>query len=191
MASKETPQINASSQADIAFLLLVFFLVTTTMDVDKGLQRRLPPMQEKQQQQDVKINRRNVIIVKINSNDRILVGSQPMDVSQIKDKIVEFITNPANDPNLPERETVNVKGFGNYAVSKGVVSLQNDRGTSYNAYIQVQNEIVRAFNEVRDSFAMQNYGKKYAALDEDHQKIVRDAIPQNISEAEPRDVKGK
>src|SRR5574344_171134 len=89
MASKETPQINASSQADIAFLLLVFFLVTTTMDVDKGLQRRLPPMQEKQQQQDVKINRRNVIIVKINSNDRILVGSQPMDVSQIKDKIVD------------------------------------------------------------------------------------------------------
>src|SRR5574344_1571132 len=152
MASKETPQINASSQADIAFLLLVFFLVTTTMDVDKGLQRRLPPIQE---------------------------------------KIVEFITNPANDPNLPERETINVKGFGNYAVSKGVVSLQNDRGTSYNAYIQVQNEIVRAFNEVRDSFAMQNYGKKYAALDEDHQKIVRDAIPQNISEAEPRDVKGK
>lgn len=188
MASKETPQINASSQADIAFLLLVFFLVTTTMDVDKGLQRRLPPMQEKQQEQDVKVNRRNVIVVKINSHDGIMVGSQPMDVSQVRDKIVEFITNPANDPGLPEKEVKNIKGFGNYSVSKGVISLQNDRGTSYNAYIKVQNEIVRACNDVRDSFSMQNYGKKYAALDEDHQKIVRDAVPQNISEAEPKNV---
>ncbi len=192
MASKETPQINASSQADIAFLLLVFFLITTTMDVDKGLRRRLPPMpEEQQQQQDIKVNRRNVLTVKINSQDRIMVGTQPADVSQIKDKIIEFITNPADDPNMPEKEVKNIKGFGNYPVSKGVVSLQNDKGTLYNSYIQVQNEIVRAFNEMRDQFAMQNYGKKYARLDEDKQKIVKDAIPQNISEAEPKDVGGK
>lgn len=189
MASKETPQINASSQADIAFLLLVFFLITTTMDVDKGLRRRLPPMQENQQkQEDIKVNRRNVIIVKINSNDRVMVGTQPADISQIKDRIVEFITNPADDPNMPEKEVKSIKGFGNYPVSKGVVSLQNDKGTLYNSYIQVQNEIVKAFNEMRDQFAMQNYGKKYARLDEEHQKIVKDAIPQNISEAEPKDV---
>lgn len=192
MASKETPQINASSQADIAFLLLVFFLITTTMDVDKGLRRRLPPMQEnQQQQQDIKVNRRNVVIVRINSQDRIMVGSQPTDVSQIKDKIVEFITNPADDPNMPEKEVKDIKGFGSYPVSKGVVSLQNDKGTLYNSYIQVQNEIVKAFNEMRDQFAKQNYGKKYARLDEAHQKIVKDAIPQNISEAEPKDVGGK
>lgn len=192
MASKETPQINASSQADIAFLLLVFFLITTTMDVDKGLRRRLPPMQEnQQQQQDIKVNRRNVVIVKINSQDRVMVGTQPADVSQIKDKIVEFITNPTDDPNMPEKEVKNIKGFGSYPVSKGVVSLQNDKGTLYNSYIQVQNEIVKAFNEMRDQFAMQNYGKKYARLDEEHQKIVKDAIPQNISEAEPKDVGGK
>lgn len=189
MASKETPQINASSQADIAFLLLVFFLITTTMDVDKGLRRRLPPMQENQQkQEDIKVNRRNVIIVKINSNDRVMVGTQPADISQIKDRIVEFITNPTDDPNMPEKEVKSIKGFGNYPVSKGVVSLQNDKGTLYNSYIQVQNEIVKAFNEMRDQFAMQNFGKKYARLDEEHQKIVKDAIPQNISEAEPKDV---
>lgn len=191
MASKKTPEINASSQADIAFLLLVFFLITTTMDVDKGISRRLPPMQEDQKQQDVKINRRNTIIVRISASDRIMVGSEPMDVSQIKDKIVEFITNPTDNPNMPEKEIKNIKGFGNYAVSKGVISLQNDKGTTYKKYIEVQNEIVRAVNEVRDKFAETHFSKKFALLDEDHQKIVKEAIPQNISEAEPKDVKGK
>lgn len=192
MASKKTPQINASSQADIAFLLLVFFLITTTMDVDKGLQRKLPPIQDTPQQERVDVNRRNVIAVKINHRDNIMVRGQIVDISQIKDKIVEGITNPSNDPNLPDKEMKDIKGFGKYAVSRAVVSLQNDKGTLYSSYIAVQNEIVRGFNEVRDAFSMQNFGKKYARLDESRQKIVRDAIPQNISEAEPKDVsKGK
>lgn len=191
MASRKTPEINASSQADIAFLLLVFFLITTTMDVDKGISRRLPPMQEDQKQQDVKINRRNTIIVRISASDRIMVGSEAMDVSQIKDKIVEFITNPNDNPNMPEKEIKNIKGFGNYPVSKGVISLQNDKGTTYKKYIEVQNEIVRAVNQVRDEFAQRNFSKKFAQLDDDHQKIVKEAVPQNISEAEPKDVKGK
>lgn len=190
--AKKTPEINASSQADIAFLLLVFFLITTTMDVDKGINRKLPPMPEdNQQQDDIKINRRNIVVVKINSQDRIMVGSQPVDVSQIKDLIVEALTNPNDNPNLPEKEVKSIQGLGNYPVSKGVVSLQNDKGTLYNTYIQVQNEIVRAINEIRDEFSTQRYGKKYAQLDEAHQKIVKEAIPQNISEAEPKDVKGK
>lgn len=191
MASKKTPQINASSQADIAFLLLVFFLITTTMDVDKGLQRKLPPLQDTPQQERIDVNKRNVIVVKINHLDRIMVNSQIMDISQIKDKIVEGITNPADNPNLPDKEEKDIKGYGKYAVSRAVVSLQNDKGTLYSSYIAVQNEIVRGFNEVRDAFAMRTYGKKYARLDADRQKIVRDAIPQNISEAEPKDVSKK
>lgn len=190
--AKKTPEINASSQADIAFLLLVFFLITTTMDVDKGIPRKLPPMpEENQKQDDIKINRRNIVVVKINSQDRIMVGSQPVDVSQIKDLIVEALTNPTDNPNLPEKEVKSIQGLGNYPVSKGVVSLQNDKGTLYNTYIQVQNEIVRAINEMRDQFSTQRFGKKYAQLDKDQQKIVKEAIPQNISEAEPKDVKGK
>jgi biopolymer transport protein ExbD len=162
------------------------------MDVDKGINRKLPPMpEENQQHDDIKINRRNIVVVKINSQDRIMVGSQPVDVSQIKDLIVEALTNPNDNPNLPEKEVKSIQGLGNYPVSKGVVSLQNDKGTLYNTYIQVQNEIVRAINEIRDEFATQRYGKKYAQLDEAHQKIVKEAIPQNISEAEPKDVKGK
>ena len=190
--AKSTPSLNTTSSADIAFLLLIFFLVSTTMDVDKGIQRRLPPIpDEKQQQQDVKVNRRNIVVVRINAQDRILAGGEPMDVTQVKTKIKEFITNPANSESLPEKEMKDIEGFGQYAVSKGVVSLQNDRGTSYSAYLRVQNEIVKAFNEIRDEFAMINYGSKYADLDEEKQKVVREAVPQSISEAEPKDVSKK
>ena len=190
--AKPLPALNTTSTGDIAFLLLIFFLVATTMDVDKGLDRRLPPMpDETQKQQDVKVNRRNIVVVRINAQDRILAGGEPMDVTQVKNKIKEFITNPANSESLPEKEMKDIEGFGQYAVSKGVVSLQNDRGTSYSAYLRVQNEIVKAFNEIRDDFAMINYGSKYAELDEEKQKIVREAVPQSISEAEPKDVSKK
>ena len=190
--ARKTPGLNTQSTADIAFLLLCYFLMTSTMDQQSGLQRRLPPMPDQNQKtEDTKVNKRNIIIVKINSSARLFAGDQLLDVSQLKDKIKEFITNPNNDPNLPEREMKNIEGYGEYPVSKGVISLQNDRGTSYRAYIAVQNELVKAINEVRDDFCKQNYGKAYTFLTEDQQKIVREAIPQNISEAEPKDVTKK
>ena len=137
--------------------------------------------------QDQKVNRRNILQVKINSADRILAGSEPMDVSQLKDKVKEFLSNPTNNPNLPEKEMKEIEGK-EYLVSKGVISLQNDRGTSYQAYIAVQNELVKAVNELRDEFSKKEFGKVFAALDEDQQGIVKKAVPQNISEAEPKDV---
>ena len=190
--AKKTPEINSSSTADMAFLLLCFFMMTTTMDQDKGLQRRLPPMPNPNQKvEDQKVNRRNIIVVKINSADRLLAGTEPMHVSQLKEKIKEFLSNPNNDPNLPEKEEKQIEGFGTCKVSKGVISLQNDRGTSYQAYIAVQNELVKAVNELRDEFSMANFGKLYIKCNEDEQKIVREAVPQNISEAEPKDVSKK
>ena len=190
--SKKTPEINSSSTADIAFLLLCYFLMTSTMGEDSGLQRRLPPMPtEKQQAEDQKVNRRNIIVVKINSQDRLLAGNDAIDVSLLKDRIKEFLTNPSDDPTLPEKSPKDIEGFGTYPVSKGVISLQNDRGTSYQAYIAVQNELVKAINELRDDFSKKYYGKLYSQLTEDQQKIAREAIPQNISEAEPKDVSKK
>ena len=190
--AKKTPEINSSSTADMAFLLLCFFMMTTTMDQDKGLQRRLPPMPDPNQKaEDQKVNRRNIIVVKINSADRLLAGTEPMHVSQLKDKIKIFLTNPQNDPTLPEKEEKEIEGFGTCLVSKGVISLQNDRGTSYQAYIAVQNELVKAVNELRDEFAIANFGKLYIKCNEDEQKVVREAVPQNISEAEPKDVSKK
>ena len=192
MAKKKVPEINGSSMADIAFIALIFFLMVTTMDKEEGISRLLPPIPaEDQKVEDQKVNRRNIIQVKINSNDRLLAGSQPMDVSQLKDKIKEFMTNPYDDPNLPEKEIQEIAGLGPVPVSKGVISLQNDRGTTYQAYITVQNELIKAINELRDEFSMRTYGKKYNKLDETRQEIVRKAVPQRISEAEPKDVKKK
>lgn len=189
MGKKKTPAINSSSTADIAFLLLCYFLMTTTMGSQTGLSRRLPPMPDPNQKvEDQKVNRRNIIIVKINSADRILAGSEPIDVSQLKDKIKIFLTNPTDDPNLPVMEPTEIAGLGTRKVSKGVISLQNDRGTSYQAYIAVQNELVKAVNELRDEASMREFGKKFLALDEDGQKIIKDLVPQQISEAEPKDV---
>lgn len=189
MARKSIPGLNTSSTADIAFLLLCYFLMTTTMGSQTGLSRRLPPMpDEKQKAQDQKVNRRNIIVVKINAQDRLLAGTEPMDVSQLKDKIKIFLTNPTNDPNLPEREVKEIEGLGKREVSKGVISLQNDRGTSYQAYIAVQNELVKAVNELRDDASMAEFGKKFMALTEDQQSIIKKVVPQQISEAEPKDI---
>ena len=190
MAKKKVPEINGSSMADIAFIALIFFLMVTTMDKEEGIARQLPPIPpEDQKVEDQQVNHRNIIQVKINSSDRLLAGGVPMDVSQLKDKIKEFMTNPNDDPNLPEKEVKEVKGIGPVPVSKGVISLQNDRGTTYQAYITVQNELVKAINELRDDFSMRTFGKKYAKLDEEQQDAVREAVPQRISEAEPKDVK--
>ena len=174
------------STADIAFLLLCYFLMTTTMGDQSGLQRRLPPIPDSTQAQDQKVNRRNIIIVRINSADKLFAGSEAMDISLLKEKIKEFLTNPTNDPNLPEKEAKEIEGK-TYMVSKGVISLQNDRGTSYQAYIAVQNELVKAVNELRDEFSRANFGKKFSRLTEEEQDIVKKAVPQNISEAEPKD----
>ena len=111
-----------------------------------------------------------------------------MPVVMLKEKVKEFLTNPADLPNLPEKREKEIEGFGPYKVSRALVSLQNTRGTSYKAYIEVQNELVKAFNEVRDDFAIQHFGKKYEFLDEDQQRITRDAVPMSLSEREPREV---
>ena len=188
MGKKKTPAINSSSTADIAFLLLCYFLMTTTMGEQAGLQRRLPPIPDKDQKvEDQKVNRRNIVIVRINSADRLFAGNEAMDVTLLKDKMKEFLANPLDNPELPEKEPREIEGK-TYMVSKGVISLQNDRGTSYQAYIAVQNELVKAVNELRDEFAMREFGKTFARLSEDQQDIVKKVVPQNISEAEPKDV---
>ena len=194
MARQKMGGFNAGSMADIAFLLLIFFLVTTTMDTDSGISRKLPPMPEKDQEKsNDKIKERNVFVVLINKNNQLLVEGEPMDVRLLKDKAKEFIDNPANNPKLPEKKITDIDGkyFGHtYLVSKGVISLQNDRGTSYGTYIQVQNELAAAYNELRNGLAMRTFGEKYKELSESKQKLIKKVFPQRISEAEPKNVGG-
>jgi biopolymer transport protein ExbD len=187
---RKTPGINGSSSADIAFMLLIFFLITTSMDTDKGLARRLPPPVPKDQKKNedkVDINKRNLLVVLINSNNQILCGDEFIDIKQLKDKVKDFIDNPYNDAHKPEKVEEDVPYFGKTLVSKKhVISLQNDRGTEYQAYISVQNELARAYNELRDDLSKKKFGKAFADLDEDQQKAVQQVYPQKISEAEPK-----
>lgn len=190
---RKTPGINGSSSADIAFMLLIFFLITTSMDTDKGLARRLPqPVPKDQKDEDIDIKKRNLLVVVISSENRILCANQEVDVKQLKEKVKEFVDNPYNDENKPEKVELDVPFFGKQMVTKNhVISLQNDRGTEYQAYIDVQNELASAYGELRDDVSMKKFGKKYMDLEEEQQKAVRQIYPQKISEAEPKNYGGK
>ena len=195
---RQIQEINAGSMADIAFLLLIFFLVATTMNTDTGLMRMLPPMPpENQQQEEIKVKERNLFLVLISGSGNIMAGvpgkQEQIVLGQLKDMAKEFITNPMDDENLPEkvdREIDMADGSKwTYPVSEGVVSLQTTRDTGYQAYIMVQNELTRAFNEVRDDVAQRKFGAKFSELNEDQRNAVSKAVPLKISEAEPRNIK--
>lgn len=188
MAKREAPEINAGSMADIAFLLLIFFLITTTMGTDAGLARMLPPPLPPETEAPPPVNERNVFVVLLNSNNQLLVENQYMDIKELKRATKEFIENPFNKENLSEKKNQQIDFFGLYPVSKGIISLQNDRNTQYQAYLSVQNELQAAYNELRDELSKRKFGKAYADLDEEQQKAVREVYPQRISEAEPKNV---
>ena len=184
--------------ADIAFLLLIFFLVATTMNVDTGLVRMLPPMPpENQKQEDIKVKERNLFLVLVSGRGHIMVvnpnNQEFTDLHQIKDRTKEFILNPMDDANLPEKPDKEIElADGSkwvYPESQGVVSLQTTLETDYQTYIMVQNELTRAFNEVRDEVAMQKFGKKFSELEKEDRDAISKAVPMKISEAEPRNIK--
>ncbi len=195
---RKVQEINAGSMADIAFLLLIFFLVATTMNTDTGLARMLPPIPpEDQQQEEVKVKERNLFLVLINGSGQIMAG-QPgkqefIELRDLKNKTREFVLNPLEDEDLPEKEeTVFDLPDGSkwtYPVSLGVVSLQTTRDTGYQPYIMVQNELTRAFNEIRDEVALKKFGDKFESLNSEQRDIITKAVPLKISEAEPRNIK--
>ncbi|MEG0601789.1 MAG: biopolymer transporter ExbD [Mucinivorans sp.] len=190
--AKPSPEINAGSMADIAFLLLIFFLVTTSMGTDSGISRILPPYVDKANDQAIDVKERNLLIVKVSGNNAILVGGKRVDLRAVKDMAKEFITNPQQSESLPETEIKDIPQIGAYPVSKGVISLQNDVSTSYEVYLAVQNELTRAYNEVRNDVADRFFNKKYNDIKNDEQKkAINTAIPTQISEADPVDLTGK
>ena len=175
---RKVPDINSSSTADIAFLLLIFFLITTSMDTDRGLARLLPPPPEDEKNENTdKIKERNILQVYLNKDDALMCGNDYIGVDQLRQKAKEFIANINNAENMPEKTQKNVDFFGTTLVNdKHVISLQ----------ISVQNELVAAYNELRDELAQEKFGVTYAELNDAQQKAVREVYPQRISEAEPK-----
>jgi biopolymer transport protein ExbD len=185
---RKVPQLNSTSSADIAFIMLLFFLLTSSMDTDRGLPRRLPPPVPKEQKNtDVDIKKRNLLVVLINSTNQVLCSNEYIPIDQLKGKVKEFVENANNNEHMPEKIEMDVPFFGTVLVTKNhVISLQNDRGTSYQAYIDVQNEIAAAYNELRDNISERQFGKKFMELEEEQQEAVQKIYPQRISEAEPK-----
>ena len=203
MAKRSAPEVNAGSMADIAFLLLIFFLVTTTIETDSGINRKLPPMEE--QEEDVIIKQKNIFTVVVNKNNQLLAEEELIDISDLRQLAVEFLDNGggqgeeacdycqgARDPKSSDNP------------DKAIISLKNDRETSYKVYIAVQNELVAAYNELRDrefmrlhpneSMTFVDANKKYTdprTSPEEKKRLkpklaeIKSMYPQKLSEAEP------
>lgn len=191
---KKVPGINASSTADISFILLIFFLVTTSMDTDSGLHVRLPnPPEDNVEQEAPKVKQRNTMVVTVNMHNQIMAkigNSEAREIllGELRQLTKEFVDNRNDDPKLPELHPVELPApFGVQNVTKNhVISFVTDRATSYDLYFQIENELYGAYNELRDELARRTFGYGYKECNEDQQLAVRQYYKCMISEAEPK-----
>ncbi len=174
MAKRELQEINAGSMADIAFLLLIFFLVTTTMESNYGIRRKLPPPETEKTEKPPVIKKKNVLEIVINNQDQMLIEEEPADVKDVKKIAIDFITNNGKNPESSDNP------------QKAVISIKHGRETTYKKYISVYNELIAAYNDIRNRYARQKYGKPFDKLTEEEQKVVKDAYPQKIAESTPK-----
>jgi biopolymer transport protein ExbD len=171
MSKRSVPEINAGSMADIAFLLLIFFLVTTQISEDRGLLVKLPPWSE-EPPEDLQLNARNVLSVLVNKDNQLLVRGNPVDVLELRKTVKDFIANPRKEADKATDP------------QSAIISLKNDRGTKYNTYLNVYNELQAAYNELWNELALRKYNKEYEFVTQQQRVEVRKEIPFVISEAE-------
>ncbi|MDC6387382.1 biopolymer transporter ExbD [Maribacter sp. PR1] len=195
------PEVNAGSMADIAFLLLIFFLVTTTIETDAGLDRMLPPIEPPEE--DVVIKQKNIFQVNINKNGQLLADDELIEITQLRDKAMAFLDNggaPQGSPDYCSYCQGTRDASSSDSPSKAIISLKNDRETKYSTYITVQNELVGAYNDLRDREAQRLYGKDFVDMEAEYLnpetsdevkeelkekvKRIQDLFPQKLSEAE-------
>ncbi|MGI0105117.1 ExbD/TolR family protein [Salinimicrobium sp. WS361] len=201
MARRSTPEVNAGSLADIAFLLLIFFLVTTTIETDSGISRKLPPMQDENVEPPI-IKEKNIFKVIVNRNNDLLVEDELMELKDLRESAIAFLDNGGG---VGPEACNYCQGSGDPTSSdnpiKAVIMLVNDRQTEYGTYIAVQNELVGAYNELRDRSAQRLYGKSFTQMEADYNSVnytgnkdrlkeqieeVKDMWPQKLSEADPK-----
>ena len=157
------PGLNTTSTADISFMLLIFFLVTTSMDVDKGLLRQLPsPEPQKKEQQQSVVDKANLMELRLTAGDTLLVNDKPMKVSQLKEETIRFVHRLGK---------------------KHLISIESDRDADYNLYFQMQNQLMEAYSQLRNETAQKKYHRDYALLNNDQKEQVRNICPQRITES--------
>ncbi len=171
--NRTSKEINASSMADIAFLLLIFFLVTTTIVNDQGILVKLPPFDPNTP--PATPPSKNVLKVNVNGTDELFVRNDIIELSELREMTKDFIMNPSKSADKPNKPT------------KAIVSLHHDRGTSYDLYLQVYNELKGAYNELWDEAAESRFGSRFEGLTKGQQKEIKQVIPMILSEAEPTD----
>lgn len=161
MAKRAAPEVNAGSMADIAFLLLIFFLVTTTIETDSGINRKLPPIEESKE--DVIIKQKNIFTVLLNGKDQLLVEDNLMELKDLRKAAIEFLDNGGDGTCTYCKGKKDPSSSDN--PDKAIISLKNERETSYKMYIAVQNELVAAYNVLRDIRAEALYGKPFTEME--------------------------
>lgn len=198
MSRRSAPEVNAGSMADIAFLLLIFFLVTTTIETDQGINRKLPPMEPPEE--DIQIKEKNIFTVLVNRNDQLLVEDQIMELSDLREAAIAFLDNGGDGSCTYCQGEKDQNSSDN--PEKAIISLQNDAETSYGAYIAVQNELVAAYYFLRDRAAKAKFNKTFREMEsmfedpstpdnvkerlEPLLKEIQELYPQKLSEAEPK-----
>ncbi|MCR4604357.1 MAG: biopolymer transporter ExbD [Prevotella sp.] len=189
--SREVPVLNTTSTADISFMLLIFFLVTSSMDTDQGLPRQLPPPEDSTLVEEVHVKDRNVLELQLDAYDRLTCNGEPATYDELALRVVEFVGNASNSPSLPEKSQREVYLMGLTEVSdRHVISVQIDRQTTYNAYFRMQNAIVKGYYHLRNELAKHRFGQSYAQCSQEQREAIAMVYPQRISEQLPRDEKG-
>lgn len=183
---REIPQVNSSASADIAFLLLVFFLIASSMGSEKGIFKRLlPNVSENVVEEKKEIQKRNLLVIKIDAENQVFCGEMPTALGELKKIASDFISNPENEESLPEKNEKEIPLLGKIPVSSNhIISLQISRNSSYNTYLSVQNELHAAYNSLRNELSMNRFNKLFAALDVEQQTAIREVYPQRIAENE-------
>ncbi|MBR4389803.1 MAG: biopolymer transporter ExbD [Prevotella sp.] len=180
---RSVPQLNTASVADISFMLLILFLVVTSMDIDKGLTRQLPPVTDNEMVRPKDVSKRNVLQVTIDNDNRVKVNGVFVNMNQLHERLLQFIDNPLNSDSLPEKRQRDIPLLGECNITdRHVIQLEAARNSSYDVYFQVQNSIVGAYRQLRDGLASKRFHCSYAQCSEDQKMALREFYPQRVSE---------
>lgn len=179
------PELNTTSTADISFMLLTFFLVTTSMDSDNGMSRQLPPIPQQKEQAVQEVKRRNVLIIGIGADNDITCNGKPVEMDALRGCVAEFVDNADNLASLPEKLLRDIPLLGYCSVTANhQIFIQSDRAATYDAYMGVQNAIMEGYNDLRDRLSIKRFGHPYSQCTDEQQKAVEEYYPFHLSEGE-------